>query len=259
MIYLKRKKLAFMSAINTVKGFLRRVSGVPDLVLNDCVDDASLVNYTIDGNSVQNGIPAHNAPVDFESVGEYDESTGKYKIPVICSNGEGRSDTTSIYLDEPLRKVGDYADFIDFESKKVVRQVFCEKLNSTNLREMESGSTIRFHKPVSKNIPVSYRGGYSNYFTIPSNKYSNELSNNQAMLSPSAKNIYIRCDGFTLDDYKKFLDNNNVLIYYVMAEAEEKPVILPKLPTIKGTTIYSVDTKLQPLNMEVTYYSTSKE
>jgi hypothetical protein len=37
----------------------------------------------------------------------------KYLMPI----------TTNIYLDEPLRKVGNYADYIDFKTKKVVRQV----------------------------------------------------------------------------------------------------------------------------------------
>ena len=37
----------------------------------------------------------------------------KYLMPI----------TTNIYLDEPLRKVGNYADYIDFKTRKVVRQV----------------------------------------------------------------------------------------------------------------------------------------
>ena len=38
--------------------------------------------------------------------------------------------TTSIYLDEPLRKVGTYADYIDFENKKVVRNIAVSELSS---------------------------------------------------------------------------------------------------------------------------------
>lgn len=53
MKYLQKKKLAFMSIVNAVKGFVRTVFGVPPLILPDCVDEESLVNYTIKGNSVQ--------------------------------------------------------------------------------------------------------------------------------------------------------------------------------------------------------------
>lgn len=85
MTYLQRKKLAFMSIANRIKGFVRTVSSIPPLILPDCVDNNSIINYTIDGNSVQDGTPTPENPVEVESVGEYDEETGKYKIPVVCS------------------------------------------------------------------------------------------------------------------------------------------------------------------------------
>ena len=42
-----------------------------------------------------------------------------------------KCETEHIYLNEPLRKVGDYADYIDFENRKVVRNVFKQFLNAT--------------------------------------------------------------------------------------------------------------------------------
>lgn len=49
---------------------------------------------------------------EFEPVG--------YKIPIISSNGTEEI-TTNIYLDEPLRKVGEFVEYIDFGNQKVVR------------------------------------------------------------------------------------------------------------------------------------------
>ena len=69
MTYLQRKKLAFMSVVNRVKGFVRTVMGIPPLTLPDCVDEDSLIDYTIEGNSVQNGTPTPENPVEVESVG----------------------------------------------------------------------------------------------------------------------------------------------------------------------------------------------
>lgn len=40
--------------------------------------------------------------------------------------------TKHIYLDEPLRKVGDYADYVDYENQRVVRQI--EVLDSTGTK-----------------------------------------------------------------------------------------------------------------------------
>ena len=70
MTYLQKKRLAFMSIVNSVKGFVRSVLGIPPLTLPDCVDEDSLINYTISGNSVQNGTPTPENPVEVESVGD---------------------------------------------------------------------------------------------------------------------------------------------------------------------------------------------
>ena len=70
MTYLQKKKLAFMSIVNSVKGFLRTVTGIPPLTLPNCVDENSIINYTISGNSVQDGTPSPDNPIEIESVGE---------------------------------------------------------------------------------------------------------------------------------------------------------------------------------------------
>ena len=44
-------------------------------------------------------------------------------------------ETKHIYLDKPLRKVGDYADYVDFENQKVVRQV--EALDNTGTKTID--------------------------------------------------------------------------------------------------------------------------
>lgn len=59
----------------------------------------------------------------------------KYKIPIKVSNG---SDIvrTQITIDEPLRKVGNYVDYIDFENKKLVRNI--EVIDSTGTLTVEN-------------------------------------------------------------------------------------------------------------------------
>lgn len=85
MNYFQKKKLAFMSIVNSVKGFIRTITGVFPLTLTNCVDEESITDYTIHGNSVQNGTPTPDTPVDVECVGEktknlFDiDSYGEYK------------------------------------------------------------------------------------------------------------------------------------------------------------------------------------
>ena len=87
MNYLQKKKLAFMSIVNSVKGFVRSVSGVPPLTLPDCVDNDSIINYTIDGNSIQGGTPTPENPVEVESVGEKTRNIWYPSVDALTSNG----------------------------------------------------------------------------------------------------------------------------------------------------------------------------
>lgn len=45
-------------------------------------NESSLKNLVIYGNSMQNGTPSIDNPVEIKSLGDYDETTKKYKIPV---------------------------------------------------------------------------------------------------------------------------------------------------------------------------------
>ena len=44
-----------------------------------------LRDYKISGNSIQEGTPSPDNPIEIESVGDYDAETGKYKIPIEVS------------------------------------------------------------------------------------------------------------------------------------------------------------------------------
>jgi hypothetical protein len=70
MNYLQRKRRAFMSIVNSIKGFVKTKAGSLPLALENCVDEESLISYSLHGNSVQDGTPSPDAPVEIESVGE---------------------------------------------------------------------------------------------------------------------------------------------------------------------------------------------
>lgn len=93
-------------------------------------------DYRIYGNSIQDGTPSTINPVEIQSVGDYTIDTmtgngeyGKYIIPVKVSGENGNEQTFNIILDEPLRKIGDYEDYIDFANQQIVRNV--EVLDNT--------------------------------------------------------------------------------------------------------------------------------
>ena len=87
MNYLQKKKLAFMSIVNKVKGFVRTIIGIPPLTLPNCVDEDSVIGYKIYGDSVQDGTPSPDNPIEVVSVGE---KTGNIldtrNMPVVHTN-----------------------------------------------------------------------------------------------------------------------------------------------------------------------------
>ena len=266
MNYLHKKKLAFMSIVNRVKGFLRTVSGALRLTLDGCVDIRSITNYKLYGQSVQNGTPTPDTPIEVESVGEYDETTGKYKIPVTVSDGT-RNITTNIYLDEPLRKIGDYSDYIDFDNSKVVRNV--------GRRQITSNLTITLGTSPTSNglyrcyiVPSNAKDGtnldgYANF--LPTLKQGwNKWTAEQVHFGQSNNAIYIITNEqyTSKTDFVNYLSNNGSFkpyVYYRLDSSDEQPITLPTIPTFKGTTILSIDTTIQPSNAEIEYYSTEKE
>ncbi len=269
MNYLQKKKLAFMSIVNRIKGFVRRVSGAVPLTLPDCADRDSIISYTMSGNSVQNGTPTPENPVEVKSVGEYDEETGEYKIPVVCSDEKGNSVTTSIYLDEPLREISSYSDYIDFENQKVVRKIASEYITTVATKSSQSKTYGVFMSDISKKpLMLSSGFGYavSNKFAIFSTMGLSSLGNNPHCIMPYITSGKQNRIAYTFDDTSittvaqaTEAIKEGFEACYVLAEEEETPITLPKLPTFKGTTVYRIDTSIQPSNMSATYYATSKE
>ena len=107
------------------------VSGYP-MTVTDHLGGENVLDYKIYGNSIQNSTPTGTAAVGIQSVGDLVTDTaseyyGKYDIPLYV----GGVLTTHIYLNAPLRKVGNSADYIDFKNQKVVRCIKEQTFNGS--------------------------------------------------------------------------------------------------------------------------------
>lgn len=77
----------------------------------------SVTSYETPGDA-----PSPNLESAIRSVGNKLEN-GKYDIPIIADIYDNNPITSHIYLEEPLRKIGDYSDYIDFRNKKIIRNI----------------------------------------------------------------------------------------------------------------------------------------
>ena len=392
MNYLQKKKQAFMSIVNSIKGFVRNINGTPPITLEDCVDDHSLINYQIFGNSVQDGEPSPDAPVVVESVGEktinlvnykdfvksgktrkilygiqfeitnsridipipitlkantsyvlsadctkdgfvggllvnngtandwctktrknlyisnttdtdinthlrvvdttgtqgsvvknimlIEGATAKefvpygYEIPVTASSETGESITTNIYLDEPLRKLGNYADYIDFRESKIYRYSAVKYITKNWSWTKNTSPTTNgmYGNYVSLDMERGTRlPGYCN--VLPANKQGwNAWTYPQVHFGQANRAPYILTETqmATNEDLYNYLSNNGEVEPYIIyikgdndgiitpTEEELQLPSIPGLPTFKGNTTYKINTNTQPSNMAAEYYSTVK-
>ena len=165
--------------------------------------------------------------------------------------------TTNIFLDEPLRKIGNYADYVDFENQVVVRNIKRVDLKNAN------GTYTWIGKK-----GVIFRDALDKWYTRNNNALCNRNYHWTAYgdetltmwLGVSSNGIFwigiLDYLGLTtLDEFIEWLSNNPTYVLYGSDIPTETSIELPQLPTFKGTTIYSIGTNIQPSNMEVVYYS----
>lgn len=170
---------------------------------------------------------------------------------------------TNLYLNEPLRRVENYADYIDLNNKKIIR----------NIKHIEFDGNEDWSKYVS--IDKHYQ------FIVKDNKFSNStnlvLSNyykadkatggyfsnkDYAIMSVDGSRVRFKDkDISSVDEWKAklqaYYNNKNPLkVDYVLVSSTEEDIdISDILHTIKGTNVITVDTEIQPSQIEITYYN----
>lgn len=201
-----------------------------------------------------------------------------YKVPVTVSNGTDTL-TTPIYLPEPIKMVGDEAEYIDYAEQKQhrVRKNLLPKSTATYssngvLLKRESDGTVSVSGVATKTIfirlkdNVSYpfdtilsgcaQGGSSGGYqlraptTTPQNIYS-DFGN--GVLIPANTNVYIgiriqegtECNNL---EFKPMIRKADIEddTYEPYIEDTDLDVTLPALPTLTGTNVLSVGTEVQP-------------
>ena len=159
----------------------------------------------------------------------------------------------NIYLSEPLRKVGDYADYIDFKNKKVIRKIATKLLNGNEVWKYEK---LDYGNNFYTNIKDALGNQYIPIFSNKFKYYTNGiLSNNFSCRISSSKNLNLRYQGYdNADKFKEWITLNNVEIVYQLATPLEQTIELPNILTGKGNNKVTIGTKIQPSKIELTYY-----
>lgn len=179
--------------------------------------------------------------------------------------------TFNLYLNEPLRKTGEYADCIDSGKKADVHKVGVTKVKNLSWSKQSNFTTsdgtvlYRYEAKASKkrNFVGSYSSvgklfctGLKNVAYGPS-KANNSISERYVeSTSSTGMGRHVR---ILTSEYSTVSDMLSAFgefdIYYILDDAyvTEEPIDLPKLPQFKGTTIYEVQSDITPSGIEVCY------
>lgn len=186
-----------------------------------------------------------------------------YVIPV-TTQGLDKEKITNIYLDEPLRKIGDYADYIDFKNKKVVRQIYEYTVTGQEAFANAFGTNIFDVQKIFNEKPFIAGVGMSNYYKYNAiqSGLNNGTSHGEFCLQKSGSwhHLFIKNTNYSnASDFKTYLqtlysNGNPVKIYFPLATPTEETIDLPSIPTFKNTNTLEVGTTIEPSNIEVQYY-----
>lgn len=179
--------------------------------------------------------------------------------------------TTNIYIKEPLRRIGDYADYIDYKNKKVVRKIVEKVFYGTeDIRNLptnpypytfwdigEVGTVI---DDINLCTHLQYQPNFS-YQVQGDNKFRvlNSVSNNSARV---VFRFYLNgAIVYNLDQVKALLteyynEGKPMIVYYAHADGLEtqETIDIPEITTSKGTNIFNIDTTIEPSELKVNYW-----
>ena len=168
------------------------------------------------------------------------------------------NETTNIYLDEPLRKIDGYSDYIDFINGKVVRQLGETILNGSEAWNKNSSSDLsqgycEFELNYSEKISQT-KGMYCDKF-----QYSNSYKNSKEYIRDRNNDIKIRVNilisrlnDATTNEFKTWLSSNNVTVDYVLSTPTEEDIELSNINLIEGKNIITIGTELESI-IEIEY------
>ena len=138
--------------------------------------------------------------------------------------------TTNIYLDEPLRKVGNYVDYIDYNNKKIVRNVK-ERVYTGKEYWYADGTSYVFDSTEAfiKSTKGSLLSNIAFYASTKNNDNFNFARSGAGYIEFNALN-----KGYTVATWKQYIVNkynsgSPVKVQYDIATPEEQTIDLPSI------------------------------
>ena len=163
--------------------------------------------------------------------------------------------TYSIYLNEPLRKVGDYEDYIDFNTMEVVRKIKTQKISDLSWTQGSSIGNLYRYESSTELTDKLYTNSYSTNL-LCSDLQVVPYTNNTTDYSIAERHNFnfLRILSSDLETTDEMLNKiGDASIYYVLETPEREPIELSTIELYQGTNVLKVDSKVAPSKIEVSH------
>ena len=181
-----------------------------------------------------------------------------YKIPITVSNGT-ETKTTNIYLKEPLRKIGEYADYLDLTNGKVTRYVTEVVFTGSETWSKYTSVSNHYQTTVNNNFfDIQNNLILSNYYNNTNTKIYYYSSADYDVISADAYRIRFKNkDIETLEEWKNHVLNKYnsgipIKVVYVLMAPTEESIDVPEIPSLTGNVTYSIGTSIKPSSINYT-------
>ena len=243
-------------------------------------------NEDLSGKVFKNTYVTTNTVTDFWAflnLGYQINSSLKFKMMYVIGDDESNdfepyqeTVTKNIYLDEPLRKIGEYADYVDFKEQKVVRKIYSQDVVNYNVnlnylaaeRWQREGATSFYMSNFLKyeSLAQGKPHSISNRFKDGIYWEWKDIATPYNYLMAGSKNtiLYIIIENKFLNNitadsseteklsaFKEYLDNNLITVNYVMNTPIEKRILLPSFETNNGINYFKVGTATSASNIDI--------
>ena len=188
--------------------------------------------------------------------------------------------TTPIYLSEPLRKLGDYADTIEYVGNgqaKIIRNIKSLTLTGTENWKFQSVNDYGIYNFYIKTESTSAKSAYleicNNFITQTTLIADTQTIGLYLSRDKPDATLYLRVDNTIATDVDtlkswlaaKYNSGSPVIVEYVLDTPTEEIIEVPQIPTFRNTptikgimTSLSVDTTIKPSSTNVSFRSTNK-
>ena len=166
--------------------------------------------------------------------------------------------TTNIYLDEPLRKIGDYADCVDFENGKVIRNIKSINAEANGWSSYNDGDEK--HATKVYRLPIATLVNNYGYHCVCNRfigKTRMHIYNGIKGIAANDLQIrlyYVGITDISIEDFQDWVSENPISVDYILSEPIEEDIDLSKLPTFKGNVQVQIYTELPPSETILQYY-----